>query len=132
MQKININNYLFSVKVVDDPESTALGMMGKTFDKTFNAMLFLLEKKTEPEPYSQKNYDFEKEQCFWMKNCIIPLDMIFINNGKITKIHHACPPCNTQKCNSYCGVANMVLEVSGGTCKQLNIKEGNSVIFYKN
>jgi uncharacterized membrane protein (UPF0127 family) len=134
MMKIKINQYVFTAKVVDDPENIALGMMGKTFDRTFNAMLFLLEKR-EPVPYSPNHYlnlNEKKETCFWMKNCIIPLDMIFIKDNKITKIHHSCPPCtsqNTPNCKNYCGVGTMVIEVNGGTCKQLHIAEENLVDF---
>jgi uncharacterized membrane protein (UPF0127 family) len=135
MQRIKINNCLFTAKVVDDPESIALGMMGKTFDKTFNAMLFVLNK-TEPEAYSSNHYieftsmnEKKENQCFWMRNCIIPLDMIFIKKGRITKIHHLCPPCDTKTCKNYCGIGTMVLEVNGGICKTMNITEGNFVDF---
>lgn len=73
-------------------------------------------------------------QSFWMKNCIIPLDMIFVdNNMKITKIHHSYMPCNSElndnyKCPYYNGFGNYVIEVEGGTCKKLNITENDFII----
>ena len=46
------------------------------FDKDFNGLLFLMGGK---------------KQCFWMKNCLIPLDIIIIKNNVIVNIHHNCP-----------------------------------------
>ncbi len=50
----------------------------------------------------------------WMKNTLIPLDMLFINaNLEIVDIKHA-DPCVTEKCESYTGrdKAMYVLEVN--------------------
>jgi uncharacterized membrane protein (UPF0127 family) len=68
-----------------------------------------------------------KEQCFWMKNCIIPLDIIIIKNNVIVNIHHNCPPCVEEDCSSYCGNGNVVLELNGGTCEKLNIQAGDTI-----
>ena len=90
--------------------------MGKRFDKEFNGMLFMM-------PNSE-------EQSFWTYNCIIPLDIIMINNGVIDTINHNCPPCKMKdSCKSYTGVGNEVLELYGGTCEKLGIKKGDSVSF---
>ena len=68
------------------------------------------------------------KQCFWMKNCLIPLDIIVIKNNVIVNIHHNCPPCDDEfDCPSYCGNGNIVLEVEGGTCEIQNIQAGDSV-----
>jgi len=112
--KLSINDNIFKVKVQTSPEETQEGMMNKTFDKTFNGMLFVMKNQ---------------EHGFWMKNCIIPLDIIFIDNDVITKIHHNCPPCETKICKSYTGEGNFILEVRGGTCKKLEIKKGDNVLF---
>jgi uncharacterized membrane protein (UPF0127 family) len=89
-------------------------MMFKKFDKTFNGMLFVMKNQ---------------EHCFWMKNCIIPLDIIFIDNDVITKIHHNCQPMINESHKSYCGEGNFILEVKGGTCKGMGIKKGDVVTF---
>jgi len=111
---ININDNSFKVKIAKTPEQTQRGMMGKDFDDTFNGMLFLMD---------------EGEHCFWMKNCIIPLDIIFIEDGIITSIHHNCRPCLTDDCKNYCGIGDTILEVRGKTCRKLGIKEGDEVLF---
>lgn len=111
--RVKINKNIFNVKTLVDKKSQSIGMMDKTFDRTFNGLLFLMGGK---------------KQCFWMKDCIIPLDIIIIKNNVIVNIHHNCPPCYDDfDCPSYCGNGNIVLEVAGGTCENKNIQSGDSV-----
>jgi uncharacterized membrane protein (UPF0127 family) len=111
--KIRINDCQFKVKLAVSEKERQMGMMKKRFDDTFNGMLFI-----------QKN----EQHCFWMKNCIIPLDIIFIEDNIITKIHHNCPPCEDDICDEhYCGEGDLVLELMGGTCNKLGINEGDEL-----
>ena len=112
--KVKINKNIFKVKTLTDKKSQAIGMMGKTFDDTFDGLLFIMGGE---------------KQCFWMKNCIVPLDIIIIKNNIISKIHHNCPPCDDDNCQSYCGKGNIVLEIEGGKSKSLGIEVGDSVKF---
>jgi uncharacterized membrane protein (UPF0127 family) len=109
---VKINKNYFKTKVLTDKKSQSIGMMGKTFNDSFNALLFLMGGT---------------RQCFWMKNCIISLDIITIQNNIIKKIHHDCPPCDEAPCPSYCGEGNIVLEIDGGMCEELGIEEGDYV-----
>lgn len=109
---VKINNNIFKVKTLIDKKSQSFGMMRKKFDRTFNGLLFLMGGS---------------KQCFWMKNCIIPLDIIIIKNNVIVNIHHNCPPCNDIDCPTYCGNGNIVLEIQGGDCERLGIEPGDSV-----
>lgn len=111
---LNINGNNFKVKVVHRKEDIRLGMMRKTFDKTFNGMFFVME---------------DEEHCFWMKNCIIPLDIIFIQDDEIVEIFHNCEPCESENCENYCSTGNYILEVRGGTCNRLGISEGDIIEF---
>jgi uncharacterized membrane protein (UPF0127 family) len=111
---ININNNRFRIKTVFSKKDTSKGMMGKKFDNTFNGMLFLMNPG---------------EHAFWMKNCLVFLDIIFINDNIITKIHHNCPPCETEDCPNYFGTGDTILELKGNTCKKLGIREGDEVSF---
>ena len=111
---LSINNNKFKVKVLVSEKETQKGMMGKKFDKDFNGMLFMMGGD---------------EHCFWMNNCIINLDIIFIKDDIITKIHHNCPPCKDDECRNYCGEGDIVLEVKGGTCKQKGISEGDELVY---
>jgi uncharacterized membrane protein (UPF0127 family) len=110
--KVKINENIFKVKTLIDENSQTLGMQNKSFDNTFDGLLFLMGGK---------------EQCFWMKDCIIPLDIIMIKNNVIVNIHHDCPPCKGDDCPSYCGKGNIVLELEGGTCEDVGIEPGDSV-----
>jgi hypothetical protein len=110
--KVKINENIFKVKTLIDENSQTLGMQNKSFDNTFDGLLFLMGGK---------------EQCFWMKDCIIPLDIIMIKNNVIVNIHHDCRPCKGDDCPSYCGKGNIVLELEGGTCEEVGIEPGDSV-----
>lgn len=111
---IHIQNNRFKAKVLQKPLEIMQGMMGKRFTKAFDALLFVMNKPSSS---------------FWMKNCIVPLDVVFIQNGKITKIHHNCMPCTQDACISYSGNGNYVIEFPGNTCKTLHITKGASVVF---
>lgn len=109
---VKINKNIFKTKVFIDQKSQEIGMMGKTFDDSFDALLFLLGGDN---------------QSFWMKNCIIPLDIIMIKNNTINKIHHNCPPCDEEPCDKFKGKGNIVLEIQGGYCKKFGIQENDFV-----
>lgn len=110
--KVIINNNTFNVKACFTPQQQSEGMQGKRFDDTFNGMLFFMNSL---------------HQSFWMRGCLIPLDIIMIDEGKISKIHHNCEPCHTKFCQSYRGKGNLVLELKGGSCKELGISEDDEV-----
>jgi|TARA_R110000737_G_C14445305_1_gene462155 uncharacterized protein len=94
--KLTINNKVVPVEIMDTPEKISTGMMGR--DSLDGGMLFLFDKADE--------------RSFWMKNCLIPLDIIFITGNKITKVHKNCEPCTTEPCESYTGFADKVLELA--------------------
>lgn len=108
-----INDNIFRVKCMVTPKDIQNGMMGKTFDESFDGMLFLME---------------DDSHSFWMKNCLTNLDIIFIEKDKISKIHHNCKPCKSVECDHYEGRGDMVLELPGNTCRKYNITEGDSVL----
>lgn len=114
--KAMINDNLFNLKYVITRKDIEKGMMKKKFDDSFNGMLFMMG---------------DGEHSFWMKNCIVHLDIIFIDNEKITEIHHNVKPCFSKKCETYNGVGNMVLELPGGDCKKYKINKGDKItLFY--
>jgi uncharacterized membrane protein (UPF0127 family) len=111
---LNINNHTFKVKTVFTPKDTQNGMMGKKFDSSFNGMLFLMD---------------EGDHCFWMKDCLIDLDIIFINDNEITEIHYNCPHCDSEVCPNFCVYGDTILELRGGTCKRFDIRKGDKILF---
>lgn len=110
---INIGKFKLKVKEAKTKEEISQGMKGLTFDRTFSGMLFFMNSG---------------DHAFWMKDCIISLDIIFIKNGVVNKIHHKCSPCFQEPCPNYIGNGDLVLELRGGSCKKMGIKEGDKVL----
>jgi hypothetical protein len=80
-------------------------------------------------PYEGMLFDFHQEQpvSFWMKNTLIPLDMVFIAaDGTIRHIHSNAVPLSTDAVPSKFPVRG-VLEINGGSAKLLGIKPGDKV-----
>ena len=112
--KLKINDNIFDIKSVLTTKDIQNGMMGKKFDN-FDGMLFFMKN----EPHS-----------FWMKNCIVHLDILFIEDNTIVKIHHNCKPCLNENCESYDGYGDLILELPGGTCKKYNIKDYDEIVLF--
>lgn len=76
-------------------------------------------------------FDGEEIHSFWMKNTLIPLDIIWINQGQeIVFIAE-----NTQPCHETClpidskQKAKYVLEINGGLARELGLNVGEKVSF---
>ena len=80
-------------------------------------------------PYDGMLFDFHQEApvSFWMKNTLIPLDMLFIaGDGTIKHIHSNATPLSTESIPSQFPV-RAVLEINGGSARLLGIKPGDKV-----
>ncbi len=74
-------------------------------------------------------FDQPSIQSFWMKNTLIFLDMIFIDeNSRIVKIHPMAQPHNTHSISSEIPV-KAVLEVRGGLAEKLGIRVNDRIDF---
>lgn len=103
----------FRVELADNDQSRSRGMMFRTSMAPDAGMLF----------------DFKQEQMasFWMRNTLLPLDMLFIKaDGTILNIHQRAIPRDETGINSV-GPVRAVLEVNGGTTARLGIKAGDKV-----
>jgi uncharacterized membrane protein (UPF0127 family) len=72
------------------------------------------------------------EYSFWMKNTLIPLDIIWIDEQKkIVHIGAGIPPCHADPCPSYPPNAKAiyVLEVASGVAAKHHLAEGNVLRF---
>ena len=80
-------------------------------------------------PYDGMLFDFYQDApvSFWMKNTLIPLDMLFIaSDGTIKHIHSNATPLSTDSIPSQFPV-RAVLEINGGSARLLGIKPGDKV-----
>jgi uncharacterized membrane protein (UPF0127 family) len=103
----------FSVEVMHTDEERAKGLMFRKELPEGRGMLF----------------DFRPEQnvSMWMKNTLIPLDMIFIQaNGRILRIAENTET-QSERIIPSGGPVRGVLEVIAGTAKKLGIKPGDRV-----
>ncbi|HOC93004.1 MAG TPA: DUF192 domain-containing protein [bacterium] len=102
-------------EIASTSEQHSLGLMYRTSMEANEGMLFV--------------FDSERPLSFWMKNTLIPLDMIFIDSDKrIVDINHDAQPENTVPFASS-SPARYVLEVNGGYCVEHNINIGNLLEF---
>jgi len=79
--------------------------------------------------YEGMLFDFYQEApvSFWMKNTLIPLDMVFIaGDGTVRHIHANAKPLSTDTIPSEYPV-RAVLEINGGSARLLGIKPGDKV-----
>jgi len=69
---------------------------------------------------------------FWMKNTIIPLDMIWIDESlRVVHVERSVPPCKADPCPSYDpkAEARYVLELAGGEAARQGIGAGPQLRF---
>lgn len=103
----------FDVEIVRTPEDQARGLMFRTSLSPQGGMLFPLSPPREVK--------------FWLKNTVIPLDMIFIRqDGTIARIAAETIPYSLEYESSGEPVA-AVLEIAGGRAAALGISEDDKV-----
>lgn len=101
----------FTVTVADDNAERNKGLMDVAQMPTMTGMLFV--------------YEDPQHATFWMKNTLIPLDMIFAGaDGTILSIHENAIPMDETVIDGGQGV-KFVLEVNGGMTKRLGVKTGD-------
>ncbi len=80
-------------------------------------------------------FPVEQEASFWMKNTLIPLDIIWLNaNKEVLFISENTQPCSTEKCPSINpGVkAKYVLELNAGMTQEIGLVKGDKMQLYSN
>jgi uncharacterized protein len=77
-------------------------------------------------------FPYEDRWSFWMKNTMIPLDIIWIDRERrIAHIERQVPPCRSDPCPSYApdAAGYYVLELAGGRAAELNLQTGDVLEF---
>ncbi len=111
--RYNGSTIRFQIEVVDTPEGRAQGLMYRETMPRFAGMLFV--------------YPQELPVSFWMRNTLIPLDMIFIDeDGVVRNIHENAVPLDETSIPSGEPV-KFVLEVNGGMSAMLQLREGAEI-----
>ena len=113
--KTETGDHRFEIEVVDTDQERARGLMYRRSLPKNGGMLFL--------------YDRPLNAVMWMKNTIIPLDMVFIaRDGTVHRIESNAEPFSTDRISSE-GVVVGVLELNGGEAQRIGLKRGDRVVY---
>jgi len=111
------DRHCFLAELVEDKEERERGLMFKKNLDLDKGMLFIFEE--------------EGEYPFWMKNTLIPLDIIWINENKeVVFISENTQPCEEE---NYCFSVNpnkkakYVLEINAGLAEEIGLEIGDKM-----
>ena len=103
------------LEIADTDEKRSQGLMNRPTLGENKGMVFIFRPA--------------KQVTFWMKDTLIPLDMIFVNKGKIVKIVKGAIPNQTEILYPSEYEVTEVVEVNGGFTENYMIEVGSSVSF---
>jgi uncharacterized membrane protein (UPF0127 family) len=104
----------FTVELAITPDEHARGLMFRKSLPERHGMLF--------------DFGAEQEVAFWMRNTLIPLDMLFIGgDGTIRHLHENATPLSEEPIPSRYPV-RAVLELAGGSARRFGIAIGDRVV----
>lgn len=112
----DVNGNKINLIVATAEKDRIKGLSGRKSLEANQGMLFVFEKKGT---YS-----------FWMKEMNFPIDIIYIDGGKVVDIfENVAPGKDSQNLKIYkpSNPANFVLEINAGKSKKLNIKKGSKI-----
>lgn len=113
--KNGIKSKKIDIEIAENHEEQQKGLMYRAYLPDSVGMLFI--------------FDSEAPRNFWMKNTIIPLDIIYLDsNKKIISIAENTTPYSEKGVPSL-GNAKYVVEVNAGFSKRNNIQTGDEISF---
>jgi hypothetical protein len=107
------NGVSFEIELARTPEEQHTGLMNRESMPENHGMLFIFEENGT--------------KTFWMKNTLIPLDMVFLDeNMTVVEIKTNVPPCTADPCETYPSEkpAIYVVELNAGVSEKKNIIVG--------
>jgi uncharacterized membrane protein (UPF0127 family) len=117
---VRIANKMFALEVAVTDLQHEIGMMGRTSMGDNEGMLFLFDRESFRE--------------FWMGNCLIALDIIYLDrSGKVVGVRTLRPPAagtsdsDVSKFPSLKGDVQYVIELKGGRAHQIGLSPGQTV-----
>ena len=100
------------------PEEVQTGLMFRPTLAADRGMLFLFEQERVPS--------------FWMKNTLIPLDLVFLDSsGRVVDVIAGAEPCRADPCPQYVpeAPARAVLEIAAGQAAATGIIKESVLVF---
>ena len=116
--EVCFNDFCWRVEVAKTGASQVKGLMFRKNLGEKEGMLFVF-----------KNEGFHS---FWLKNTLIPLDIVFLDkNKKVVNITENAQPCPSDKCPSYRNQnpVKYVLEIRGGLANKIGLTIDSKILF---
>lgn len=113
---VTLKGHRFDVEQANDPASQERGLMFRDSMPDDHGMLF--------------NFSDEQTRVFWMKNCRMPLDILYFDQKyKLVSMQQRVPACRSDPCPQYPseGPARYVLELNAGVAEKLGVKPGDAL-----
>ncbi|MCC6714327.1 MAG: DUF192 domain-containing protein [Gammaproteobacteria bacterium] len=113
VRSANGQGHEFVVEVADTEERRERGLMFREELPADGGMIFI--------------YDPPQVAAMWMKNTLIPLDMVFVDTeGRIAHVTRRTTPHSLEPISAGVPVS-AVIELKGGSCDRLGIRVGDRV-----
>jgi len=113
---VELHGQRFSVEFATDNASREHGLMMRTTMAPDHGMLFV--------------FSYTAPQAFWMKNTLIPLDILYFDTDRrLVSMQQNVPPCKADPCPIYPSTApaRYVLELSAGTARRIGAQIGDEL-----
>jgi uncharacterized protein len=112
---LHVGHATIGLEVARSPRQQEVGLMFRTQLSPDHGMAFVLGHQA---PVS-----------FWMKNTLVPLDMIFLRDGVVINVAAQAPPCEEDPCPTYPsqGRVDTVVELAAGRAAALGLSTGTRV-----
>ncbi len=111
--KTESDSVKIQIEIADEPDERSRGLMFRESLDALSGMLFI--------------YPTPRIASFWMKNTLIPLDIVFVDaEGRVATIAPQTTPLSLKPVTSGVPVLT-VLEVAGGEAERLGIAVGDAV-----
>jgi uncharacterized membrane protein (UPF0127 family) len=116
--QVELKGRRFAVEIADSVEEQARGLMFRESMAGDRGMLFIFED--------------EAPRAFWMKNTLIPLDILYFDGERrFVSAHYRVPTCKYggDRCPNYPseGDARYVLELNAGVGAALDLQVGDAI-----
>lgn len=113
---VTLSGQEYTIEITDTPKARRTGLMYRTELAKDSGMLFI--------------YDSARSVSFWMKNTLIPLDILYFDaDQKLQQIYADTPPCKTNPCPLYPSSqpTRYILELNAGESAEIGAKIGDEL-----
>lgn len=113
---LRVGDETIGLEVAATPLEQETGLMFRTDLPRDRGMLFTFERA---QPINA-----------WMRDTLIPLDIIFISGGKVVGIEASAPPCEEDPCPTYPSPTDvdMVIELAAGRAAEIGLQPGSPIV----